>query len=868
MILTPFICRRCISRLSKSSPAFLKPRSSQLHTRVVPIPDTPLSQLLRLKPGRGQETQQEWGETQPFEAPETEHWSSLDDILDDQSGSLWKFNPQDRPDVERLAGLPLATTIEALEKKIFQSLGHFRYMHPDLMYLYGLTHEEARHAVGQLEKLLRGRSQQQQAMHMNAYHAWKVAFAGVLQSIDQLQAPAEEEKGGKGKGKEKGSTTSKWPSLQKQDPTMLVTAWQRLDEDARLHAWPQMILSLLATNPGSLLAFIRATFDPSRCPSYVVEDTFYFLFRLADTLQERDKRQREVAELALGVISSCPPRYLGLGQMLLPKIASYMSLSDLVEFYRRLKYIEHPLHPNTELHFASRLAKSSAHKTHAAQILCSLAEIPEFDMNSPATASVCTSLLTLDEDAPFPEDDAAPDNLFKLLLDRGFRPNLLGLSALMRNFCVRGHLDTAWTIFEIILEHGFEPDDHVFSIMLNGAKRHQHFPTVQRMIHIIKTRNAWSAFLVNDCLDFIFQEYESQPEQRRRQRKKVTSSWRPMLHCYAKFYDLAPLQHLTFFPLENALVPKILRYSTPVTRLIDALIPQPDALLMHPDSDTLIIMIAAHMRSIAGPKYLRVYHRYFMELINNKDPIAVKLVKNHGTLIYDIFVRAFMQFANTIPYALAIVERMLVRATQEAKEFGKNTDCPPPSVFTWTILLNGFKNHKDTRGSMKVIEMMTKKGGIEPNLVTWNALIKAFARRGDAQGAVRAMQCLEEAGFQPNDRTIQAFQTLPADTRNYAVSLLEASRQRSTDPDHPGVSWSAAEALIRWSARASLLDKYTKRPAWQPALRPSQPSGLSLTACFEKIAKSQETWAQIAEEELGGPIKLSAVVAAGEVQPT
>ncbi|KAI1487870.1 hypothetical protein F5X96DRAFT_648006 [Biscogniauxia mediterranea] len=863
MILTPFICRRCISRLSKSSPVILKPRSSPLHTRVAPIPDSPLSQLLHPKAGRGREIQQEWEETQQFEASESENQGLLDDSFDDQSTlqsseGLWKFNPRDRPDVERLAGLPQATTLKALKEKIIQSLGHFRYIHQDLMYLYGLTHEEARHAVGQLEKLLRGRSWEQQAMHMNAYHAWKGAFAGVLQSIDQLPAPAGE--GGKGKGK--GSTASRWPSLQRQDPAILMTAWQRLDEDARQHTWPQMILAALATNPGSLPAFIRATFDPSRCPSYVVEDTFYFLFRLADTLKERDERLREVSELALSVMRSCPPRYLGLGQMLLPRIASSMSIPDLVEFYRFLKNIEHPLHPNTELHFASRLAKSSAHKTHAAQILCSLAEIPGFQINSPAAASVCTSLLTLDENAPLPEDDAAPDNLFKLLLDRGFRPNLLSLSALMRNFCVRGHLDTAWTIFEIILEHGFEPDDHVFSIMLNGAKQHQHFPTMQRMIHIIKARNAWSAFLVNDCLDFIFREYEAQPERRRRQRK-ATSSWRPMLNCYAKFYALAPLQHLTPFPLENALVPKILRYSTPVTDLIDALIPRPDVLLMDPDSDTLIIMTAAHMRSIAGPKYLRVYYRYFMQLINNKDPIAIKLVKNHGTLIFDIFVRAFMQFANTIHYALIIVKRMLVRATHELKQFGKNTYCPPPSVFTWTILLNGFKNHNDTRGSMKVIEMMTKQGGIEPNLVTWNALIKAFARTGDAQGAVRAMQCLEEAGFQPNDRTLQAFQTLPADSRDYAVKLLEAFR-KSSKSGEPGASLSAAEALIRWSARANPLDKYTKRRIWQPALRPSRPSGMPLTACFEEIAQEQERWAQIAGEELVGPIKLDTVAAAGE----
>ncbi|KAI5923163.1 hypothetical protein F4810DRAFT_226103 [Camillea tinctor] len=853
MTLTPFICRRCILRLSKTSPAYLKPRSSQIHTRVAPIPDFPLLQLLQQKDGQAHEVQQEWEETQQSGTYEAGTQGSLNGSSADQkwSGTVRKFLPRERNDVENIVKQPQATTLYELNEKITRSLGNFRHIHQDLMYMYGLTHEEARHAISQLEKLLRGWNWERQAVLMKGYHAWKGGFAGVLQFVDKSPASAEL--------KTRESTASAWSSLQKQDPAMLENAWRKLDEVERQCQWPEMILSAMAANPGGVVAFIRATFDPSWCPSYVIEDTLYFLFRLAATLEEREARLKEVSEFALSIISSCPPRYLNLAQMLLPKISSLMSNSDLVGFYQHLKQIEHPLHPNTELHFASRFAKSSAHKVNAVQILCYLAETPGFNINSPAAASVCTSLLTLDENPPFPLDDAAPDNLFKLLLDRGFRPNLLTLSALMRNFCVRGHLDTAWTIFEIILEHGFEPDDHVYSIMLNGAKHHQHFTTLNRMIHIIKTRNAWSAFLVNDCLDIIFQEYEAQPEQRRRQRK-AASSWRPMLQCYAKFYDLAPLQHLTFFPLENAIVSPFLKHETPVTKLIEALIAQPDALLMHPGSDTLIIMMAAHMRSINGPKYLRLYHKHVVELINKKDPIVVKMVRDHGTLIFDIFIRAFMQFENTIPRALKIVQDMLAKATLEMQQTGKNVNCPLPSVSTWTIVLNGFKNHNDTRGSMKVIQMMTKDGGVKPSLITWNALIKAFARRCDVQGAVRAMQCLEEAGFQPNDRTTQAFHTLPADARNYAIKLLEASRKNSARPEQ---SMSATEALIRWSARMNPLDKNTRRPAWEPAFRPPQQNGTSLTACFEKIAQAQERWAQLAAKQVG-PIKLESIVPAGE----
>ncbi|KAI1499860.1 hypothetical protein F5X99DRAFT_388477 [Biscogniauxia marginata] len=833
MIPIPFICRECISRLSQSSTRQLKPKSCQMHTQIIPISGPPPSRLLEeQEQKRKQEKQRLRASNTKSQKPQKS--SSIVRSRAPWDGNVRKFVPKERDDIESLAGQPQAKTAFTFKRKILRSLGDYRFILNDLVYIYGLSHQEARHAVSQIERLLWGQKYHEQGVRIDIYHLWKRDFARLLQTIDNTPTPAEENP--------EETSINIWSSLERQDPATLKMAWERLDRDKRQRTWPQMILSALGSNPGILPAFIRISFDPSWCPNYVVEDMLYFLSRTADTLQDSHERRREVSELALSIINNCPPRYLNLGQILLPNIASSMSNSDLVEFYQHLKNIEHPLHPNTLLHFASQLAKSSEHKMHAAQIIDTLTNITGFDINSPAAASVCTSLLTLDEKPPYPEGNAAPDELFRILLERGFRPNLLGLSALMRNFSVRGHFDTAWKIFELIIEHGFEPDDHVYSILLNGAKLQRDPASVQRMVHIITVRNTWSVFLVNDTLDLIYREYDSHPERRRRQRKKVYNAWPPMLQHYTKFYDLAPLQKLTLFPLENLIISTSAppKYSTAITQMIAALMPRPDVLLMQPESYTLILMMGAHMRSIMGPKALLRYYRYFLGLLKKDDPIAVKLVENHKTLIYDIFLRALMQFKNAVQFSLSLVRNMLRRATWEKKKLGKNTRHHPPSIYTWTILLNGFRNHNYVPGALNVLDIMVSRGNVEPNLVTWNALIRAFARTGNVGGAIKAMRCLEEAGFQSDDHTVDAFNTFPRHLRDRTVKLLEASRKN--------VSVSAPEAHFRWTTRGSQFDRDNNSlHTWQPAFRPSLPVDSPLAAGFENIVRAQKAWTQLSE---------------------
>ncbi|EMR66034.1 putative pentatricopeptide repeat protein [Eutypa lata UCREL1] len=373
---------------------------------------------------------------------------------------------------------------------------------------------------------------------------------------------------------------------------------------------------------------------------------------------------------------------------------------------------------------ASRFAKSSAHKLQAADVICSLTDIPGFDINLPAPASVCTSLLTLDVSDSIPEGQAEPDELFKLLLEHGFRPNLLALTALMH--------------------------PHVFSILLNGSKHAFDIPSVRKIIEMVFSRDAWTGIIVDDFIDLMFRENEARPLQ--------------------KFFT-SPLENVI---AERGVVP---RNATLITDLADALRPLPDHLLFKPTSHTLLLLLAAHVRSINNPSKVIRQYRHFNQLIKSRDSVATQLIADKGTKIYDIFLRAMMQFRESLKAPMSIIYNMMTSAEREKKHTGRNIYHPFPSVHTWTILLNGFKNHKHIRGAVNVLNMMIQLGNVQPNLVTWNALINAFAQVGDVQGAVRTMALLEQGGLSSDDRTVEAFNAFSRARREKAIQLLEEARK-------------------------------------------------------------------------------------------
>ncbi|ORY59565.1 uncharacterized protein BCR38DRAFT_351128 [Pseudomassariella vexata] len=573
------------------------------------------------------------------------------------------------------------------------------------------------------------------------------------------------------------------------------TAWLQLDEVLRQKLWPRMMLAALDSSSAVFSAFVQATYDPSWSPIYVVEDIVRLIMlrvRLFGSAEQAAEKQ-ELVDTAVFLLQLVPPKNLALEQDIIGRIVSLSTIDRATDLFNYLETHDYRFNSQTLLQFASRFAKSNEHKVIAAENLCYAARHRDFDINSPSAASVCTSLLTIEKGHPFPDGAAAPDELFKILLEAGFQPNLFTMTALMRNFCVRGHLKTAWTIFDLLLERGIEPDAHVYSILLKASKKELDISSIRLIMSTVHSKKLWSPIILNDFLDILYMHKERMAEPNSegifpfgRRQRKTNNAFRPMLQVYAKFFRLAPLQKFWPFPLEDRLswmgAEPGQKFATPITELAAALMPQPDHLLIEPDTITLTLMLAANIRSLDQPDaMLRTYNR-FLNMLDARDPLALQLIERHGTLVYDIFLRGLLQFRKCLDPAVRLVKRMLQLSKDEHLEHGKIIRHPPPSVHTWTIMVNGFKNHKLPHGAVSMIRLMMTHG-MQPNLHTWNALIAAFARAGNARGAVKAMRYLEASGLQPDQHTLDAFGHLRRRARQHAVALLEASRKEPVEPD-------------------------------------------------------------------------------------
>ncbi|KAI4859381.1 hypothetical protein F4820DRAFT_439903 [Hypoxylon rubiginosum] len=787
---TPFICQRCIGRLSRLQNKQLKP-NFQLHTQAAAAPtsgsqpiwspseerqrfavkdDFPIGN--RPKPpscSRGLDAQQLQYEAGVKTTP---RWD----------GHVKKFTPRRRP---LLADRMPVRSPRDLKSKILASLGNYNVVYDDIIRFYGLTREETRHAVTQLERLLWGRdSLEEAAIRLDLYHEWKTNFKDLLRK--------------KGGSLETNTTF---------DQLIMKDAWHRLDHQRRASLWPQTILSVLRTSPGTLPSFIQSSFHSTSCPSYILEDATYLLFQISDSEIVGRAGQEQLTELVFFLLENSPPRYISLEQTIIRKVMSWLPTLRVLELYEALKTVEHPLHWNTSLHFASCFAQHSMYKAKAASLLHSLRYKRGFDINSPAAASVCTTLLNLKAEDKLPDDEAAPDELFKLLLDLGFRPNLLGLSALMRNFCVRGRVEVAWNIFNLLIQRRIQPDVQVFSILLNGAKEAVDVESLQRVVNAISASKSWSPYLINDLLDSIYQmnEFHNKSERSSRTSRKENCkmAWRFMVQIYTKFFRLAPLQKLTRYPLENLLVLDVKKqlpaHLSQMDRLAATLAPLPDRLLMQPGSITLSLMFKAHLRSIKSLGPLRAYYHLFKELLRKGDRTVVNLVKDHGTAIFNIFLRDFLQFRSSVRDGLQILHE----ATIEHRRYSKDIRHPSQLLRTYTILMNGLRNHRHPQLVIVTLVRMIKEG-ITPNITTWNVVIGTLLRENHIREAVRVMQHMEQIGLETNQRTVREITRLSHSKRVRIAQLKEKLGKNRTNLDDLSLAKSLLHILRRKPSEISM----------------------------------------------------------------
>jgi pentatricopeptide repeat protein len=102
---------------------------------------------------------------------------------------------------------------------------------------------------------------------------------------------------------------------------------------------------------------------------------------------------------------------------------------------------------------------------------------------------------------------------------------------------------------------------------------------------------------------------------------------------------------------------------------------------------------------------------------------------------------------------------------------------PPPSVHTWSILINGLMFHREADKAERVMEIM-RENGVEPSLVTYNTLIAGYANAQNVRKTVKTLERLEGAGLEGDDFTFKAWAYLT--DKESALELMEGAEAERT----------------------------------------------------------------------------------------
>ncbi|CAN8106267.1 unnamed protein product [Discula destructiva] len=510
-------------------------------------------------------------------------------------------------------------------------------------------------------------------------------------------------------------------------------------------------------------------------------------------------------------------------QVTIYSILAHLPPADIEPWYRELCAWQCPLHPYTELQFASRLAQSPSNKTMSAHVLQRLHETKLLDINSPMAASVVTTILSFSkkELASMDEASITPADLFRLLHSIGLVPNVITYTAIIRGLCLKKDLGTALDVFDVMQQHGVQANEWTYSILLHGCKEQSDWPAlaeigIKACQANIRDNVVWSQVLYATYICIL------------REHKDIRGPRRSVLFAmntiYQRIFDAQFIRPFITGRLTEMgeLAGQQKWFPKPLARLQTEIVSLPPLELLKPNADTIAIMLLGLIRILPMPYDVVVFYSQYRHMLKQGHPVAQLMVQEKGTFVHDIVLRNLVKWPSTLRVALDIIRDMMggsidaatstdtagtgaARSLEEMQEskveaateeqtatietpttnkqsvtgedlHQQRIRHPRPSVHTWTILVHGFMRAKQPKDAEYIMTLM-RANGVEPNVVTWNTLAAGYAKLQMIPEAVKAMRRLERAGHEADDWTLRAFQYIGNKAK--AVELMEATVERN-----------------------------------------------------------------------------------------
>ncbi|KAF5869851.1 putative pentatricopeptide repeat protein [Botrytis fragariae] len=591
----------------------------------------------------------------------------------------------------------------------------------------------------------------------------------------------------------------------------LAAIWRRVPTEIRSHVWEELMLTAMDQYPASILKLLLATYQaPCFPPGWAANDCLDFAVSHYFGSQEHKPTPESFTAEDLRQIFETV-QYLQLRGLRLSARSIYllqlmMNDQEFKTFYLILTRTRQHLTGKTLLRFAYRFARSR--QTDMAFQVLQQATQQGIDLNLERWPQICNVLLTgryRDYDAHVTDTE-----LFDFMLHHGLKPGIVTYNILIQNSLQAGDHLTAWQIYDMMIENRVMADAYTYSIMLNDAKIRGDDVAVEKLAHWMSEDSVRNSYTVTDILDTIFRLHRREYFKRApSERRSLQTPFSQMLPIYLKNFEVEPLAqiiprfHENFLGLGSTSPedgvddtrPDIqgrveedqhhldLSVTNQPETAISPLESAAEDALLEPNYVTLIVMLKSYIGSVRNYKALLRFYNHFKALIAARDPIVAPLlvkaqIYNHllvglGHLdapMHDCLkIVADMQAPHSKPRNSVIESEIgqsldeddvaVVSSSPEQSDIDFESDDassdvtddtfqpPPPSLHTWTTLLNVFMQRHQPRAAEKVLQIMIEKEGLEPNQATWNALTMGYMRLQDPQMTADALIRTKRAGF-------------------------------------------------------------------------------------------------------------------------
>lgn len=429
---------------------------------------------------------------------------------------------------------------------------------------------------------------------------------------------------------------------------------------------------------------LKALLSVSSLPFYMIEDSLEFLAHHLREMQLVTKQDcaQMLADLVIETAQDRGKGRIRLTQHTIYCILEAIRPTQLEDWFHQLVARELPLHKNTLLHFASQFAKTPLTKGLSLDIAQGLFGNSSLDINTPVGTSICTSLLSFADDVlyAFDENLPTPAEIFQDLLDLDLVPNVITYTTIIHNLCVKKDLQTAVQVFEVMKQHGVQPDQFTYSVMMNGCKSCGDFTAMLQFASNARAAGIHDAVVWNDLIHAVFLACLKEPRRPGGGRRPRCAVWGPMNAIFARFFRPEPLRlfitaefnDVRTFMEKQGFTPDRMRGAF---HDIQHLHPEE---LIQPTSSTLSLMIMGFIRHLPRPRDVLLFYDHFKKLLREGNPVAGSIVREQGSIVHNVVLRSLMKWKGMLRIMLSIIRDMM-------------TDIQPAAADTQPLLRQTFE---------------------------------------------------------------------------------------------------------------------------------------------------------------------------------